>query len=51
MDVAEVKFMVEVKFVVKAVDVAKTVDKDMEFRLQLLNKAREVLVNVVIQDW
>ena len=43
--------MVEVKFVVKAVDVAKTVDKDMEFKLQLLNKAREVLVNVVIQDW
>ena len=32
-------------------DVVKTVDKEMEFRLQLLNKAREVLVNMVVQDW
>ena len=50
--VVEVNF-VKIKFVevVKTMDVVKAMEKDMEFRLQLLNKVREVLVNVVVQDW
>ena len=49
--VVEVNF-VKIKFVevVKTMDVVKAMEKDMEFRLQLLNKVREVLVNVVVQD-
>ena len=50
--VVEVNF-VKIKFVevVKTMDVVKAMEKDMEFRLQLLNKVREVLVNVIVQDW
>ena len=50
--VVEVNF-VKIKFVevVKTMDVVKAMEKDMEFRLQLLNKVREVLVKVVVQDW
>ena len=50
--VVEVNF-VKIKFVevVKTMDVVKALEKNMEFRLQLLNKVREVFVNVVVQDW
>ena len=50
--VVEVNF-VKIKFVevVKTMDVVKAMEKDMEFRLQQLNRVREVLVNMVVQDW